>query len=106
MCTDLGACATTDSAPPWRITWTVNGARVSLDQPGACDAVDELSLEISALDEVVLYRPVTCAIGQFEFTALPSRFDRVVLEAFASGDRIDSESGARDGGELALELAF
>lgn len=104
VCTDLAVCASEESAPPWRISWTINGEAVSIERPGPCEGVDELALTVSAIDDMVSFRPVTCAIGQFDFTALPSRYDTVILELFTGDDRLDRRAGSRDGEVLSLDL--
>jgi hypothetical protein len=108
LCADNHECATAEAAPPWRIRWTVNGAAVSVEAPGDCDGVAELALRVRSADEFegLDYRPVRCELGRFEFRALPARFDRIRIDAFAGGDLID-RAEARRGGELtALELVF
>lgn len=105
VCTDLAECAAAEDAPRWRIAWTVNGAAVSVDAPGDCAAIDELALTVSAPDDLVTYRPVTCALGRFDFTALPSRYDLVILEALAGGDSLDRVRAERQP-EVVVDLVF
>ena len=105
VCTDIAECAPTTDAPPWRIRWTINGAAISPDAHDGCDSIEELALTVTSFDDMVSYRPVTCSVGEFDFTALPSRFDQVVLEAFAGGALLDRELGDR-ASVTTVELSF
>lgn len=108
ICTDTGECARASSAPGWEITWTVNGAPVSRDAPGDCAAVSELAVRVTAsvAGDSLNFRPVPCELGQFDFRALPARFDRLELAALGSGDEVLARTSARREAVNAVDLAF
>jgi len=108
ICTDNSECSAPADAPSWRITWTVNGAAVSLDEPGDCTVIEDLAVRVTspAGTDDLNFRPVRCELGQFEFRALPLRFSQVRLEAFDASGLAATTGSSRDGDITTLDLVF
>lgn len=110
VCTDIGECATADSARALRIEWTIAGVRPTVSDPAPCldNDVRELTVRVSeggSSRDALTYEPVPCEAGQFSFSSLPLRYDRAqVTIRGPGGTLLDAESATLTDDQSAVTI--
>jgi hypothetical protein len=104
VCANNQACLLPSEVHRVLVTWTIAGLEPT---PTTCAPIRDLEVRISDEEGFLgpaSFAPVPCTLGQYLFDKLPLGFDRVRLEALASGEEHQASIDSSD--DLVIEFVL
>jgi len=104
VCANTHECLPSDQVHRVAVHWTLNGKTPTAALCAPAPTFD-LTIAVNATGDGSTYSPIACTEGEFDFPALPTRYDSVTLVAEANADQGTAAIPA-SGGDITIDMPF